>query len=200
MRWILLFLLTALSPGFGQTPSEALQRLIDGNQRYLQNKPLSTDPSAEQRKILLKGQKPFAVIVSCSDSRVPPERIFDQGAGNLFVIRVAGNVVGPIELDSIEFSAKELGSSIILVLGHESCGAVKAVLEKNTADIEEIATLIEPAVRKITDLETAIKANVQHIVAHLKETPVLKELIQEKKIDCRGAYYSIKTGQVEFLK
>lgn len=199
MRWICLFLLIAIDSGFGQTPSEALQRLIDGNKRYLQNKPLHTDYPAEQRTTLLKGQKPFAIIVSCSDSRVTPERIFDQEAGNLFVVRVAGNVVGPIELDSIEFSAKDLGSSIILVLGHEACGAVKAVIEKNTGDIEEVAALIEPAVKKITDLETAVKANVRYIVAGLKKNPILKKLIQEKKIECLGAYYSIKTGEVEIL-
>lgn len=200
MRWIFLFSLFALHPGFGQTPSEALQRLIDGNKRYAQDKSLHADHSADRRNTLLQGQTPFAAIVSCSDSRVTPEVIFDQGVGDLFVVRVAGNVVGPIELDSIDFAAKVLGSSIILVLGHESCGAVKAVIEKNTADIQQVAALIQPAVKKITNLETAIQANVQYTVAHLKKSPLLKKLIEEKKLECVGAYYSIKTGTVEILK
>ena len=200
MRWILLFLLIAIRPGFGQTPSEALQRLIDGNRRYAQDKPLHADHSTDRRNTLLQGQTPFAAIVSCSDSRVTPEIIFDQGAGDLFVVRVAGNVAGPIELDSIDFSAKVLGSSIILVLGHESCGAVKAVIEKDTADIQQVAALIRPAVKKATDLETAIKANVQYTVASLKKSPLLQRLMEEKKLECVGAYYNIKTGVVEILK
>jgi len=200
MRWILLLFLITPHLGFGQAPPEALQRLIDGNKRYAQDKPLHADHSADRRNTLLQGQAPFAAIVSCSDSRVTPEVIFDQGSGDLFVVRVAGNVVGPVELDSIDFSAKVLGSSIILVLGHESCGAVKAVIEKNATDIPQVAALIEPAVKKVTELEVAIKANVQYIVASLKKTPLLQKLIEEKKLDCVGAYYSIKTGVVEILK
>ncbi|MES2273429.1 MAG: carbonic anhydrase [Chlamydiota bacterium] len=199
MHLILSFLLIATCSGFGQTPSEALQRLVDGNLRYAQDKPLQADHSADRRKALLQGQAPFAIIVGCSDSRVTPEIIFDQGVGDLFVVRIAGNVVGPIELDSIGFSAKVLGSSVILILGHESCGAVKAVLEKNTADIEQVAALIQSAIQT-TDLETAVKANVQYVVANLKESSQLKRLIEEDKLKCVGAYYNIKSGQIELLK
>ncbi|HAB99044.1 MAG TPA: carbonic anhydrase [Parachlamydiales bacterium] len=164
------------------------------------NKPLHADHSADRRNSLLQGQAPFATIVSCSDSRVPPEIIFDQGTGNLFIVRVAGNVAGPIELDSIDYSAKVLGSSLILVMGHESCGAVKAVVEKSTQGIENVAALIQPAVKKTTNLEMAIKANVKYVVAQLKKTPILKQLIAEKKLGCVGAYYKIETGSVEILK
>lgn len=129
-RQFLFFLLVLVSFGFGQTPSVALQRLIDGNGRFSQDELLHADHSA-----LLQGQTPFATIVSCSDSRVIPESIFDQGVGDLFVVRIAGNVVGPVELDSIDFSVKVLGSSLILVLGHESCGAVKAVMQKILLEI-----------------------------------------------------------------
>lgn len=198
-KFLLLSWLAILS-GFCQTPSDALQRLIEGNQRYAQDALLHADHSADRRNALLSGQHPFATIVSCSDSRVTPEMIFDQGIGELFVVRVAGNVVGPIELDSIDFSAKVLGSSLILILGHESCGAVKAVIDKNTADIEQVAALIQPAVKKATDLEMAIKANVKYIVDHLKKSPHLKRLIAQKKLECIGAYYEISSGRIEILK
>ena len=201
MRWKLLLLsCIAIHSGFSQPPSEGLQSLIDGNRRYAEDKLLHADHSADRRNALLQGQKPFATIVSCSDSRVTPEIIFDQGVGDLFVVRVAGNVIGPIELDSIDYSVRVLGSSLILVLGHESCGAVQAVMEKNTADIEQIAALIQPALKKSTDLEMAIKANVQYFVASLKKSPLLKRLMAERKLECVGAYYEIATGNVEILK
>lgn len=200
MDWKLLFLCSiAIHSGFSETPSQALQKLIDGNRRYTKNELLHVDHSSDQRNALLQEQKPFATLVSCSDSRVIPEILFDQGVGDLFVVRVAGNVVGPIELDSIDFSAKVLGSSLIVVLGHEACGAVQAVLEKNTADIEHVAALIQPALKKTMDLDMAIKANVKHVVASLKKSPLLKRLIDEKKLECIGAYYKITTGTVELL-
>ncbi len=198
-KFFLLFLIAA-HPSFSLTPSEALNNLIDGNRRYAEDKPLHADHSADRRNSLVQGQAPFATIVSCSDSRVTPEIIFDQGTGDTFVVRVAGNVVGPIELDSIDYSTKVLGSGLVLVLGHESCGAVKAVMEKNTADIEAVAALIQPALKKPTNLEMAVKANVKHIVAQLKKSPILKRLIDEKKLECIGAYYKIESGSVEILK
>jgi carbonic anhydrase len=202
MRWqyLILLALTAIRPGFGQTHSEALQRLIDGNQRYTQDELLHADHSADRRSALLEGQAPFATIVSCSDSRVIPEILFDQGVGDLFVVRVAGNVVGPIELDSIDYSVRVLGASLILIVGHEMCGAVNAVMEKNTADIEQIAALIQPAVKKAQDLESAIKANVRYSVANLKKSPLLKRLVAEKKLECVGAYYKISEGTIEILR
>lgn len=200
MRWMrCLLLLMMLQIGCGSTPSQALQRLQEGNQRYIQDELLHADHSADRRNSLLTGQAPFATIVSCSDSRVIPEVIFDQGIGDLFVVRVAGNVAGPIELDSIDYSVRVLGSSLILVLGHESCGAVKAVLEKNTADIEDVAALIEPAIKKAKDLEMAVKANVKYVVASLQKSPLLKQRMAEKKLVCIGAYYNLAAGTVEFL-
>src|SRR5438105_8805589 len=136
MHWLLFFALLAMLPVFGQTNSDALQRLVDGNKRYAQDELLHADHSADRRNSLVQGQNPFATIVGCSDSRVPPEAIFDQGVGDLFVVRIAGNVAGPIELDSIDYSIKVLGASVILVLGHEACGAVNAVIENNAGDIK----------------------------------------------------------------
>lgn len=184
---------------FGQTPSELLQRLVDGNKRYAQDELRHADHSADRRNNLVQRQKPFAVIMGCSDSRVPPEVIFDQGVGELFVVRIAGNVAGPIELDSIDYATKVLGASVILVLGHESCGAITAVIQNNTADIKNVAALIQPAVKNTTDLETAIKANVRYVVANLKKRPLSKSLIDENKLICVGAYYHIQSGEVEIL-
>lgn len=188
-----------LNAGFSQTPSEALRRLVEGNQRYANDDVLHANHSSDRREELVNEQNPFAIILGCSDSRVAPEIIFDQGLGDLFIVRVAGNVVGPIELDSIDFSAKYLGSSLVLVLGHESCGAIAAVMSGTTADIKDVANLIQPAIKGAASLEDAIKANIRSTVAYLKKSRVLKQLIADKKIDCVGAYYHLGTGTVEIL-
>jgi carbonic anhydrase len=200
MKRTLFCLFCLIQTGFGMSPSDALQRLKEGNGRYAQDLTLNADHSAARRESLVEGQAPFATIVSCSDSRVTPEIIFDQDMGDLFVVRVAGNVVGPIELDSIDYSVKILGSSLIVVLGHESCGAVKAVLDKNISDIEHIAEMIEPAVKNTTELETAVKKNVRYYVQNIQKSPFIRQRIGQRKLNCVGAYYSIATGQVEFLR
>jgi carbonic anhydrase len=199
MKYILPILLVFFAPIVGLTPTESLQILVDGNNRYVTDKLLFADHSSDKRLTLKGGQNPFAIILSCADSRVIPEIVFDQSTGNLFVVRVAGNVAGPVELESIEFAAKVFESSIIFVLGHESCGAVKAVLNNNAKDIPAIAALIKPALRKGENLESAIKQNVASIVASLKNNPDLKKLLDEKKLDVVGGYYKIKTGKVELL-
>lgn len=185
-------------------PQAAVQALVEGNKRFISNQSLHPDRTSERRLETAEKQEPFATILGCSDSRVAPEIIFDQGIGDLFIVRVAGNVVGPVELDSIEFSALYLHSSAILVLGHENCGAVKAVLEGATKDIEAVASLIEPAIRQSkkesgNQLENAIKDNVKMIVNQLKKSPVLHDLIEKKKLEIIGGYYHFQTGQVEFL-
>lgn len=185
------------------TPQEAQKRLMSGNERYVKDKLEHPDRTSERREALTASQSPFATILGCSDSRVSPEIVFDQGIGDLFVVRVAGNVVSRVELDSIDYSAIYLGSSIILVLGHENCGAVKAVLSKNVKDIETVAALIEPAVTPFRNekgenvLTDAIKANVRMIVKQLKQAPALARLIAEQKIDVIGGFYNLRTGAVE---
>lgn len=186
--------------GFAITPQESLQRLIEGNLRYTSDQLTHPNLSSTRRDEIKAGQAPFATILGCSDSRVAPEIIFDQGLGDLFIVRVAGNVVGPIETDSIEYSVKYLGSSLILVMGHQSCGAVDAVVQGKTADIEDVANLIKPAIRGTKDLEAAIKANVRWVVSQIKQAPFLKKMIDQKKLDCVGAYYQLGTGKVEILK
>jgi len=140
----------ASSAGPGISPDEALKKLIDGNNRFVQSAQAQKDIGNNRRTELTKGQHPFAVILSCSDSRVPPEHIFDQGLGDIFVVRVAGNVADSIELGSVEYAAEHLGVPLILVLGHQSCGAVKATVDggKPEGNIESIVKKIAPAVKK----------------------------------------------------
>lgn len=183
------------------SPQGSLTRLMDGNKRYVGDLLEGPDRSSMRRLEVYQKQRPFAIILGCSDSRVPPEIVFDQGIGDLFVVRVAGQVAGPVELDSIEYAAKYLGASLILVLGHQSCGAVKAVLSGKTADIEDVADLIKPAIMSVRrkTLENAIKANVRYVVNHLKNTPLIQQMMEDGKIDVVGGYYTLPDGKVEIL-
>lgn len=182
-------------------PKEAYRLLLEGNSRFMKDKLLHPDRTEERRLSVVEGQQPFAAILGCSDSRVSPEIIFDQGIGDLFIVRVAGNVAGPIEIDSTEYSVIHLKSSLIVVLGHENCGAVKAVLSDNTADIEAVASLIRQGLdsKKHETTEAAIKNNVLNVVATLRKSPPLKTRIENGTLDIKGAYYHLGTGQVEFL-
>lgn len=185
-------------------PDQALQRLIEGNTRYTKDQFVSPDRTQERRSELVSTQTPFAVIVGCSDSRVTPEIIFDQGIGDLFVVRVAGNVVAPVELDSVEYAVGVLGASFVLVLGHENCGAVKAVLNDQTKDIEALANLIEPAIAKAKDapgdpLENAVKANAKSVADYLKSTTLLRKKIQGGTVQVKAGYYNLKSGKVDIL-
>jgi carbonic anhydrase len=190
---------------FGMTPDQALQTLIEGNQRFSKDKSLHLDRTTERRQELISKQNPYAIILGCSDSRVAPEIVFDQGIGDLFIVRVAGNVVGPLELDSIDYSALYLHSSIIMVLGHENCGAVNAVIAGTTKDIESVAQLIQPAAdatedQKTNRLENTIKKNAKMMAEQLRNSPVISGLIAQKKINVVAAYYNFHTGKVELLK
>lgn len=205
LRVFLFFLgWTFLTHAVEMTPQQALKQLLEGNERYKQEKLLHPNRGKEERLSLEEGQNPFAVILGCSDSRVSPEIIFDQGIGDLFIVRVAGNVLGPVELDSIEYSAVYLKSSLILVLGHQSCAAVQAVINGQTKDIESIATLIAPSLKlaktqKGSLLENTVKDNVTYVVDELKKSPVLAELMKKGKLGVVGGYYNFQTGSVEIL-
>ncbi len=182
-------------------PEDAFKRLMEGNARYTADKLENPDRSSLRRQEVFHKQKPFAVVVGCSDARVPPEIVFDQGIGDLFVVRVAGQVVGPVELDSIEYAARYLGASLIIVLGHQSCGAINAVLKGQTQDIEDVANLIQPAIQSLRKktLENAVKANVLWVTEHLKTTPLIQNMMKEKKINVVGGYYTLADGKVEIL-
>jgi carbonic anhydrase len=186
------------------TPEKSLSLLIEGNKRYVKDELQHPNRCQFRRESITARQTPFAIILGCSDSRVSPEIIFDQGLGDLFVVRVAGNVVGPVELASIDYSALILLSSLIVVMGHESCGAVTAVLNGQTKGIEAIARKIAPAIAQSAKksgnlLENAIKDNVRKVVKQLRNSSILSELIKDKKIDVIGGYYHLTSGEVEFL-
>ena len=189
-------------------PAEAISKLKEGNGRYTSGNLQHPGQTTERRTELAKTQHPFAAIVGCSDSRVPPEIVFDQGLGDLFIVRVAGNVINDEGLGSIEYSVDHLGTRLILVLGHQSCGAVKTAKEaiaakgKVPGHIESLVTAIKPAVEATAkdDLETTIKANVKHVVDALRSsTPILKAEVDSGKIQVIGGYYSLDTGAVTFL-
>lgn len=183
-----------------------LERLLNGNKRYVNGKSRHPNRSEERRKEIYSKQTPYCVIVGCSDSRASPEIIFDEGLGDLFVVRVAGNVVSKIELESIEYSALYLNSKIILVLGHENCGAVDAVLQSKTGDIEQIAQFIEPAVQHAKEgeknnvLKNAIINNAINMKKFIEKAPKIAQLIEDKKIKVFAAYYNFKTGVVELIR
>jgi carbonic anhydrase len=169
---------------------------------------MTADQAAKRRAALAKSQHPFAAIVSCSDSRVPPEIVFDQGLGDLFIVRVAGNVINDEGVGSLEYTVDHLGTRLILVLGHQSCGAVKAAKEtiaakgKAPGHIESLVTAIKPAVEATAkdDLDATIKANVKHVVDSLRSsTPILKAKIDSGDVQVIGGYYSLDTGTVTFL-
>jgi carbonic anhydrase len=186
------------------SPKVALQTLIEGNKRYMANQSTHPNRAVERRQETADLQEPFAVILGCADSRVSPEIIFDLGIGDLFVVRVAGNVMGAITLESIGFSVAYLHSTLIMVLGHESCGAVSAVLRGETKEIENIAALIQPAIDESKTqegdrLENAVKDNVKNVVYQLSKTPLLSKFLSEKKIEIVGGYYNFHTGEVEVL-
>ena len=191
---------------------EALQKLMDGNKRFVSGTLAQKDLSAKKREELAKGQKPFATVLTCSDSRVPPELLFDQGLGDIFVVRVAGNVVDPIALGSIEYAAEHLGSPLVLILGHSKCGAVKATLEskgKPEGNIGAIVKKIMPAVNAAKKkggtqdeiLETAIKENVKNVYADvMKNSKIIPHLVEEGKLMIVAGEYDITTGKIEMIE
>ena len=189
-------------------PAEAIAKLKEGNGRYTNGKLQHPGQTTERRAELTKDQHPFAVIVSCSDSRVPPEIVFDQGLGDLFVVRVAGNVIDDHGLGSIEYAVDHLGARLIVVLGHQSCGAVKAAKEtiaaksKAPGHIQSLVTAIQPAVEATAkgDLEATVEANVKNVVQAVRtSTPILKPKVDSGEVQVIGGYYSLDTGAVTFL-
>ena len=189
-------------------PAEAISKLKEGNGRYTSGNLQHPAQTTERRTELAKSQHPFAVILSCSDSRVPPEIVFDQGLGDLFVVRVAGNVIDDESLGSIEYAVDHLGVRLILVLGHQSCGAVQAAKEtiaakgKAPGHIQSLVTAIKPAVEATVngDLDATIKANVKHVADALRSsTPILKGKVDSGEMKVIGGYYNLDTGAVSFL-
>jgi carbonic anhydrase len=204
----------ASAGGGGISADEALSKLLDGNKRYVESKMNAcSESSTTAREALAKGQKPYAIILSCSDSRVPPELVFDKALGEVFVVRVAGNVPDPIVLGSIEYAAEHLGSPLIVVLGHERCGAVTAAVDakgKPEGNIGAIIKTIAPAVKqakkdykgknKAELVETAVDDNVKLVAANItRQSAVLRHLVKEGKIKIVAAKYDLDDGKVSLL-
>ena len=196
---------------------EALERLRDGNRRFAADLRNDTLASQARRSELTAGQEPFAIILGCSDSRVPAEIVFDQGLGDLFVIRVAGNIVAPSQIGSVEYAAERFGTRLVVVLGHSQCGAVQATLEeltrpreKQSRNLASIVDRIRPSVEPLLAIgrerepdaliEQAIRSNVRVSANHLRHgSEVLEELIQTHELLVVGAEYSLETGVVDFF-
>ncbi|MBS1808876.1 MAG: carbonic anhydrase [Acidobacteria bacterium] len=191
------------------SPEEALEKLIAGNARFIKGLSLEKHYIAD-RPELAKGQHPYAIILTCADSRLSPEAIFDESLGQLFVVRVAGNVSDPVILGSIEYAAEHLHASLLVVMGHESCGAVKAAVANSPVppNIAKIVQRLRPAVEKARVygrdeneiVDAAIKENVRYQVKMMTfESDVLSEMEHEHKLKIVGGVYNLHSGQVEFL-
>jgi carbonic anhydrase len=197
---------------------QALQRLRDGNARYVSDARDGADVTGARRRIELAAQQfPFAIILGCSDSRVPAEIVFGQGLGDLFVIRVAGNIVAPSQIGSVEFAAERYGTRLVVVLGHSSCGAIIATLEElgrnsreQSPNLRSIVNRVRPSVQPLLStslandpealLQHAVRANIRMSADHLRHgSELLEQLIQNAGLLIVGAEYNLETGVVEFF-
>jgi len=195
---------------------QALERLRDGNRRFVSNLQ-NHDPSPARRNGLAGEQEPFAIILGCSDARVPAEIVFDQGLGDLFVIRVAGNIVASSQVGSVEFAAARFDTRLVVVLGHSQCGAILATVEElqrptanQSRNLRSIVDRVRPSVEMLlaTDLRhdpdalvrQAVRANIRVSANHLRHgSEVLEQLIQREGLRVVGAEYSLETGLVDFF-
>jgi carbonic anhydrase len=199
-------------------PREALQRLRDGNGRFVAGtRQQDIDTTGTRRSALTDGQEPFAIILGCSDSRVPAEIVFDQGLGDLFVIRVAGNIVAPSQVGSVEFAAARYNTRLVVVLGHSQCGAILATLEElqqpnatRSRNLYSIVARVRPSVEALMDtslsrdheslVHHAVRANVRASANQLRHgSEVLEEVIAKNGLLVVGAEYSLETGVVDFF-
>ena len=188
--------------------NDALRRLIEGNARFAANQARHLDEGADRRIAVSSGQHPFATVLGCVDSRVPVELVFDRGLGDLVVVRSAGEALDHSVIGSLEFGVAELGTPLLMVLGHQRCGAVDATIKSLDArmsadhgDIDFLVDAITPAVQGVAGrpgdrLTNAIHANVAHVLAQLRKSPVLGPLEKAGKVKLVGAYYELDTGKV----
>lgn len=190
--------------------NEALQLLRDGNKRFTTgNLAVKDTGPARRAELISKGQNPFAIIITCSDSRVPPELIFDHGLGDLFVIRTAGNVVDPVVMGSAEYAVEHLGTPLLVVMGHEKCGAVQATVDGGEApgSIAAIVSKIAPSAQKarVADAscsdpyEKCCLENIKSTIDEIKESHIVKHFIKDGHLTIVGAKYHLGSGEVEFI-
>lgn len=195
-----------------KTGDEALKRLQEGNERFINHKSIFPDLSAEHLNKLREGQHPFVTIVGCSDSRVPIELAFDQGFGDVFVVRTAGNSLDDdMTMGSLEYGAEHLHTPLIVVMGHEKCGGITAAIQepekgkegKEPVELSHLLKSLQNGVKQHVghpeNLDKAIHDNVQHQIEKINQNPELKKLIAENKLKVVGAYYSLADGKITFL-
>lgn len=192
----------------GPTTDQGLSLLMDGNKRWTEGVTANLHRSTSRREEVAKGQKPFAVVVTCSDSRLTPEFIFDQGLGDLFVVRVAGNTLNQVNLGSIEYAVEHLGSNLIVVMGHERCGAVDAALGTGhlPGNLPAVVEPIEGAAKtahahpKDQQLEVAVIENVKNMAATLtKKSEIIAKFVKEGKVKIVGMRYDLDSGQASLV-
>lgn len=188
------------------TPDAALQKLIAGNQRFVQHQAQYPDQTAERLQEVAQAQHPFATILTCADSRVPVELVFDQGVGDIFDVRIAGNIATPEARGSIEYAATLLGTPLLMVLGHERCGAVTAAVqnEELLGDISTFVKAIKPAVERVKNqpgdaVENAVIANVQYQIEQLQRSQLLTERVNSGQLKIVGGRYDLDTGRVTLI-
>ena len=196
-----------------KTPEEAVRLLKNGNSRFFGGTARRPEMNANERRAQILGQTPFAVVLGCSDSRVPIELVYDQSLGDIFAVRVAGQIVDPATVGSVEYAVKHLKSKVLVVMGHEGCGAVKAAMlpsadvQGEPENVKYLVSKIAPAVTNIPNIRDpkakmreAVMANVRQQVALAKENPVIKEAVAKNQLAVVGAFYEISSGQVDFLE
>ncbi len=189
------------------TSDQALAMLMEGNKRFVETQATHPHQDAEYRVGLGKGQAPFAAILACADSRVPPEVLFDEGLGDLFVVRVAGNIINDQLLGSLEYAAAHLNTPLIMVMGHTSCGAIGAVASgaELGGHIASLAPAIQPAVDKVRDMDGNLTDNAAREVARMTadqlrtSQPILADLVAQGKVKVVAAFYDLETGVVDLL-
>ncbi|MDZ8070849.1 MAG: carbonic anhydrase [Nostoc sp. DedQUE08] len=188
------------------TPDKVLQELLDGNDRFVKARRRNPNQTKSRLVEIAKGQKPFASILGCADSRVPSEIVFDQGLGDLFVCRIAGNIATTQQIGSLEFGSLVLGTKVIMVVGHERCGAVEAAIKGASVPgrIGSLLEAIKPSVESSKDqsgdkLENACKANILAQIETLKSSTVLSELIKAEKLKIVGGYYDLDSGKISLV-
>jgi carbonic anhydrase len=194
------------------TGKEALERLLEGNARFVRGATRHVHESANWRKMLANGQRPIATVLGCSDSRVPLELVFDQGFGDLFVVRVAGNAIARATMGSVEYALLQLKTPLVMVVGHEQCGAVTAALDRmhrntlQSAGIEALLKLLHPGLKEIDpdmdrdrQIAAGVEANVRYSLRQLAEMPETARLLADGKVELVGAVYELESGTVRLL-
>ena len=186
--------------------ADGLKLLLEGNQRFINGKPEHPNQSIARRTEVAKGQHPFAAVLACSDSRTSPEIIFDRGLGDIFVARVAGNVADQVVIDSLDYSVKHLGVRVVMILGHNRCGAVTAAVQghEEEGDVGPMLSELRPAVEASKGMpgnpvENAVRENVKFVVKKLADSPELAAMVKSGELKIVGGVYDLDTGKIEMV-